>query len=216
MTSFVALLCGNKFRGEALVFGLHWMKERPVPLPTLTSLQAALERGEIPSAEDVVMALADQYGSLLLGLCLVLLKDASDAEEVAASVLTEAGKKFVNSPKVPIDLWIYGRGRSRSIDYLRRRSRRVQTSPIKDVLLEPISQDPEMQPEDAAILHALQAAYRQAVIDLPIDQRTAIALRNWGLSTKEIAQVLRVCEAKVRSLQHEGHKTIRKDLEDWR
>jgi RNA polymerase sigma factor (sigma-70 family) len=212
----VPLLCGNKFRGDALALGLHKLKKGAVALPTLASLQAALVRGEIPSVEDVVIALADQYTPLLLGFCLLWLKDSSNAEEVASSVLFEAGREFEKKHKVPPRAWIIGRAKSRCIDCFRHGSRRVQTSPIEDLLLEPISQDPEMQPEAAAILHALQDAYRQAVMDLPVDQRTAIALRNWGFSTKEIAQGLRIRAAKVRSLQDQGDETIRKVLAQWR
>jgi RNA polymerase sigma-70 factor (ECF subfamily) len=71
----------------------------------------------------------------------------------------------------------------------------------------------DFSPETKAIRAETVARVKQAVAELPVQQRTVVSLRIWNqLSFAEIAQVMGKTEGTVRSHMHHGLSALRKSL----
>lgn len=172
----------------------------------------ALER--ITKGEhDALAELYDRHGRLIYSLALRILRDQSEAEDIAQEVFSQVWRQATQytPDRGTVVAWLVALTRSRSIDRLRgRRSR-------PDFVGDPI---PEMELPDSAPLVDEQLAWTRQVADiraaietLPSLQKIAIELAFFeGLTHAEIAEKLEVPLGTVKTRIRQGLLKLRDRL----
>jgi RNA polymerase sigma-70 factor (ECF subfamily) len=134
----------------------------------------------------------DRYGGLVYAVCLRILRDGGDAEEVLQEVFFEVwrrGDRYDPSRGNP-RVYLVHLARSRALDRLRRSRRREELG--RRGLAVPEPDDLPAEPAlDAAIASEERRRMRLALRGLPESQRKAVMLAFFdGLSHSEIAREL--------------------------
>lgn len=166
-------------------FVLGWRNTRMTsPSPTLAEMDdltviREAARGEIKA----LAALYDRYAGLLLSMANRMLGNETVAEDLVQDVFMEAWRRAhaFDPARGSVRTWLLVRLRSRALDRLRsaRARREVTVEEPREVAL--AAEDPELSPDRALV--------RQAMLQLPADQRLVIELSYFhGLSSSEIAE----------------------------
>ena len=135
--------------------------------------------------------------------------DHADAEDITAEVFVSAMRALPSyrPSGVPFVAWLFRIAHNESVNYMKKRSRRRETS-FEDA--EPSGDDPE----EAALDEAAYCEVMRAMSSLTDLQRQLINLRFAGeLSISETADVLMRSEGAVKSLQHSALGALRRSLE---
>ena len=177
------------------------------------SLMAAIHRGE-PGA---LARLYDRHGSAVLAICLRILRDRAEAEEVLEEVFWEIWarrERYDAERSVPFT-YLMTLARSRALDRLRFRRRRA------GVWLEigSLEQSGEAASGDGADpFEDASATQRRVAIDraleeLPLPHRRAVEMNFFeGLSHREISERLGDPLGTVKTRIRQGLLTLRKAL----
>lgn len=131
------------------------------------------------------------------------IRDQHEAEDITQNVfakLMTAINKY-EEREVPFDAWIMRVARNAALDHLRAK----RAIPTEEVRLADTGRTETGQDRCRAL--------RQALEDLPEDQREVLVLRHIaGLSPVEIASTLDKSESSVHGLHHRGRRTLRANL----
>ena len=147
-----------------------------------------------PSDEDLMIGLAerdvgaletlyDRYSTFIFSVALRILSDRGPAEDIVQEVFLQLWRRptsydAAHGRFVP---WLASVARNRSIDELRRRSRRMRIEePGEDAVEALASDDRAADPEREAELGEERAAVRAAMQALPPEQRRVLQLANFG------------------------------------
>lgn len=134
-----------------------------------------------------------------------LIRDHHEAEDITQNVfakLMTAINKY-EERAVPFDAWILRVARNAALDHLRAR----RAIPTEEVRLADTGRAQTALDRGQAL--------RQALEDLPEDQREVLVLRHIiGLSPVEIADTLDKSESSVHGLHHRGRRSLRANLID--
>ncbi len=152
--------------------------------PALVALVKRISQGD----ETAVGQLYDMTSSIVYGLALRILGEASNAEEVVLDVYTQVWRQaatYDEARGAPL-AWLLTIARTRSVDRLRSGwQRRQRTEPLETSDTTPVSKE---NPELAAEIGERRRIVRSALEELNSDQRQAIELAYYsGLSHSEIA-----------------------------
>jgi RNA polymerase sigma-70 factor (ECF subfamily) len=132
-----------------------------------------------------------------------LVRDHHEAEDITQNVfakLMKAIKKY-EERAVPFDAWILRVARNAALDHLRAK----RAIPTEEVRLTDTGRAQTALDRGQAL--------RQALEDLPEDQREVLVLRHIvGLSPVEIADTLDKSESSVHGLHHRGRRSLRANL----
>ncbi|HWJ43322.1 MAG TPA: sigma-70 family RNA polymerase sigma factor [Solirubrobacterales bacterium] len=134
-----------------------------------------------------------------------LVRDHHEAEDITQNVFAKLMRAIgkYEERAVPFDAWILRVARNAALDHLRAR----RAIPSEEVRLTDTGQ------AQTAIDRG--QALRQALEDLPEDQREVLVLRHIvGLSPVEIAATLEKSESSVHGLHHRGRRSLRSNLTD--
>lgn len=131
--------------------------------------------------------------------------DRHEAEDITQSVfaklITTIGK--YEQREVPFTAWILRVARNAALDHMRAR----RAIPTEDVRVADTGQ--------AQVSIDRSRALREALEDLPDDQREVLILRHIvGLSPLEIAATLDKSESSVHGLHHRGRRSLRNSLSE--
>jgi len=130
-------------------------------------------------------------------------RDHHEAEDITQNVfakLITAIKKY-EQREVPFDAWILRVSRNAALDHLRAK-RAIPTEDVRQV---------DVGRAQTGLDRG--RALRQALEDLPEDQREVLVLRHIvGLSPVEIAGALDRTESSVHGLHHRGRRSLRASL----
>ena len=145
------------------------------------------------SDSDALSALYDRYSRLIFSLSFNIVGDQAVAEEITQDVFTSVWEKAMTyrAEQSRVSTWLSSITRYRSIDILRRKGSRPEQYSVSwsDVHIE-IFANPETTSE-LAELSIMRKRVRAALVDLPAEQRDALALAYFkGYSHSEIAQEL--------------------------
>jgi len=132
-----------------------------------------------------------------------LVRDHHEAEDITQNVFAKLMTAIVKYEEraVPFDAWILRVARNAALDHLRAK----RAIPSEEVRLT----------DTGAAQTAVDRgrALRQALEDLPEEQREVLVLRHIvGLSPVEIADTLDKSESSVHGLHHRGRRTLRANL----
>src|ERR1043165_6227762 len=144
-----------------------------------------------------------RYADDILRYVAGFIRDHHEAEDITQNVfakLMTAINKY-EEREVPFDAWILRVARNAALDYLRAK----RAIPTEEVRLADTCRAETGQDRCRAL--------RQALEDLPEDQREVLVLRHIaGLSPVEIADALHKSESSVHGLHHRGRRSLRANL----
>jgi RNA polymerase sigma-70 factor (ECF subfamily) len=144
-----------------------------------------------------------RYADDVLRYVTSFVRDHHEAEDITQNVfakLMTAIKKY-EQREVPFDAWILRVSRNAALDHLRAR-RAIPTEEVRQV---------DVGRTQTGLDRG--RALRQALEELPEDQREVLVLRHIvGLSPVEIAGALEKTESSVHGLHHRGRRSLRASL----
>jgi RNA polymerase sigma-70 factor (ECF subfamily) len=135
----------------------------------------------------------DQMGPIVFSLAVRMLRDRPAAEDVTQDIFVQVWRQAANydTSRGSPEAWIMMIARTRILDRLRSRSAGIVLKPVGDNL--PDAPDGEDWPDDLAISRENAVNVRQALAELPHDQKHAIELAFFdGLTHVEISEKLNV------------------------
>lgn len=148
----------------------------------------------------------------------------ADADDVMQDALLKTFRhvRRIHDPSA-FRTWLYRTVRNACL--MKRRRRAGEPSRIvslDDILPSPDggggareTAEPSRNPEALAVNAALRRRLRQALRLLPPDYRAVVFLREMeGLSTKDVARVLKISESNVKMRLHRARLVLRKELEE--
>lgn len=167
-----------------------------------TLTQKAVERAKAGDPEGLHY-LYVRYADDVLRYIASFVRDHHEAEDITQNVfakLMKAIRKY-EQREVPFDAWILRVARNAALDHLRAK----RPIPTEEVRLEDTGRTQTGIDRGRAL--------RQALEDLPEDQREVLVLRHIvGLSPVEIAGTLDKTESSVHGLHHRGRRSLRANL----
>ena len=192
-------------------------------MPTNPDPDAALML-RVKRGDDAAFAeLVEKYKQPVMNLVYRILRDATEAEDLAQNVFVQVHKSAHRyEVTARFSTWLFTIARNLCLNEIRRRSRHPADS------LEGTQQETDDQParqfedqkttlpQDALLQRELEQKIEQAVAELPETQRTAILLcRRDDLSYEEIAKIIGCSLSATKSLIHRGRETLKQKLKPY-
>lgn len=183
------------------------------------ALMLLVKQGDSGAFEQLV----DKYKQPVMNLAFRMLRDATEAEDLAQNVFVQVYKsahRYQIASK--FSTWLFTIARNLSLNEIRRRSRHPTDSmdanhPEQDD--QPLHQYEDKKtfsPPDRLLQGELEQKIDEAMAELPENQRTAILLcRQDELSYEEIAKVLDCSLSATKSLIHRGRETLKQKLKPY-
>ena len=167
--------------------------------------------------------LVEKYKQPVMNLVYRMLRDATEAEDLAQVVFLQVYKsadRYRVSSK--FSTWMFTIARNLCLNEIRRRSRHPADSldgSQSDRDDQPARQYEDLKifsPTDNLLQGELEQKIEEALAELPENQRTAILLcRGEELSYEDIAQVLGCSLSATKSLIHRGRETLKQKLKPY-
>ncbi len=183
------------------------------------ALMLRVKEGDTAAFTDLV----DKYKQPVLNVAYRMLRDLTEAEDLAQNVFVQVYKsahRYEVSSK--FSTWLFTITRNLCLNEIRRRSRHPASSldtphpENEDQPLHQIEDKKTFSPPEAALQGELEAKIEQALGDLPENQRLAIILcRQEELSYEDIARVLGCSLSATKSLIHRGRETLKERLKAY-
>ena len=170
----------------------------------------------IQARAEALSELYDRYGRLVFSLALNAVGDPATAEEITQDVFLRVWQRArqYRADRGQVSTWLTGITRHRAIDYLRRRGSRPEQHSVAWAELAPGDEPVLSGPAEAASLSFEKARVRNAVAQLPPEQRQVLALAYFqGLTQSQIAQVLDLPLGTVKTRIRLGMKKLRDILQ---
>ena len=167
--------------------------------------------------------LVDKYKQPVMNLVYRILRDATEAEDLAQNVFLQVYKSAHRyEVTARFSTWLFTIARNLCLNEIRRRSRHPADS------LEGTQQESEDQPArqfqdhktalptDTLLQQELEQKIELALAELPETQRTALLLcRRDDLSYEEIAQAVGCSLSATKSLIHRARETLKQKLKPY-
>lgn len=167
--------------------------------------------------------LVERYQQPVLQLIYRILPDANEAEDLAQAVFLQVFKHARRyDSRARFQAWLFTIARNLTLNEIRRRSRHPAAS--LDQLGESGPDEPSLQfedtsatsPPEAALRSELVELVREAMMELPESQRTAITLfQEQHLSYEEISAILGVSLAATKSLIFRARESLKQRLKPY-
>jgi RNA polymerase sigma-70 factor (ECF subfamily) len=155
--------------------------------PPDDALVAAMQRGD----RDALAALYDRFAPRLFGLALRVTTDQGEAEDVVTETFAKAWRDAgtFDPARGSVQAWLVTMTRSRALDTVRARARRLRLVDAASEAPEPVAMGTSAVPTDAAVeADERTVRIRAAIATLPPPQREVLDLAYFaGLSQVEIA-----------------------------
>jgi len=167
--------------------------------------------------------LVDKYKQPVMNLVYRMLRDPTEAEDLAQNVFLQVHKSAARyEVSAKFSTWLFTIARNLSLNEIRRRSRHPAESldashPDQDD--QPLRQFEDRKtfsPPETLLHGELEQKIEQALAELPETQRTAILLcRQDELSYEDIARVLGCSVSATKSVIHRGRETLKQKLKPY-
>jgi RNA polymerase sigma-70 factor, ECF subfamily len=172
--------------------------------------------GRMAAGEDAALGdLYDRYGKMVYALALAIVREPADAEEVVVDAFGQAWRRAgsFDATRGSVAAWLSTIARSRALDTVRARGRRVRAHERAALLSDEGLAAPITAAGDPA--HGVEQSearrlVSQALAALPGPQRTAIELAYFeGLSQSEIAERLAEPLGTIKTRMRSGMEKLR-------
>src|SRR2546423_1427294 len=184
-----------------------------------TALMLRVKQGDSAAFAELV----DKYKQPVMNVVYRMLRDATEAEDVAQTVFVQVYKsadRYKIAAK--FSTWLFTITRNLCLNEIRRRSRHPADSmdaPHPEYEDQPLAQFEDKKnfsPPEGLLHQELEEKIEAALAELPENQRTAILLcRQDELSYEEIAKVLDCSLSATKSLIHRGRETLKQKLKPY-
>ena len=172
---------------------------------------------------DAFAQLVDKYKQPVMNVVYRMLRDVTEAEDVAQNVFVQVYKsadRYKIAAK--FSTWLFTITRNLCLNEIRRRSRHPADSmdaPHPEHQDQPLNQFEDKKgfsPPDSLLHGELEEKIEEALAALPENQRAAILLcRQNELSYEEIAEALGCTLSATKSLIHRGRETLKEKLKPY-
>jgi RNA polymerase sigma factor (sigma-70 family) len=135
-----------------------------------------------------------------------ILRDASEAEDVAQEVFLGFSQRFPNGTD-RADAWVRVAAAHRALSVLRSRDRRNKRARHELAAIRPLN------PEEVVLQRESADALSRALAKLPRRAALALVLRYNGFSYDEMAQVIGVRSNQVGTLLRRAEQSLRKEID---
>src|SRR2546421_6259806 len=167
--------------------------------------------------------LVDKYKQPVMNVVYRMLRDATEAEDLAQNVFVQIYKsahRYQVSAK--FSTWLFTIVRNLCLNEIRRRSRHPATSmdeshpEQEDQPWQQFEDKKSFSPPESLLQGELEAKIEQALAELPENQRLAMLLcRQDELSYEQIAEVLDCSLPATKSLIHRARETLKEKLKPY-
>lgn len=192
-------------------------------MPANTDPDAALmlrvKQGDTAAFAELV----DKYKQPVMNLAYRMLRDATEAEDLAQNVFVQVFKsahRYETSAR--FSTWLFTIARNLCLNEIRRRTRHPAESldaPHPEQESQPLHQVEDTKsasPPDDLLQGELREKIERVLDELPENQRIAILLcRQEEMSYEEIARVLGCSLSATKSLIHRGRETLKEKLKPY-
>lgn len=172
---------------------------------------------------DAFAELVDKYKQPVMNLVYRMLRDATEAEDLAQNVFIQvykAADRYQVHSK--FSTWLFTIARNFCLNEIRRRSRHpaesldATCSDQEDQPLHQFEDKKTFSPPESLLHGELEDKIQAAVAELPDNQRMAILLcRQNELSYEDIAGVIGCSLSATKSLIHRGRETLKQRLKPY-
>lgn len=183
------------------------------------ALMLRVKQGDTAAFEQLV----EKYKQPVMNVVYRMLRDATEAEDVAQNVFVQVYKsasRYEVASK--FSTWLFTIARNLCLNELRRRSRHPAESmdaahpEQEDQPWQQFEDKKTFSPPDKLLQGELEKKIDEALAELPENQRTAILLcRQDELSYEDIAKVLQCSLSATKSLIHRGRETLKQKLKPY-
>ena len=160
--------------------------------------------------------LVEEYQQMVFSVCLGIVHDADDADDLAQEVFIEAFNSIDNfRADAKISTWLYRIAINKSLNFVRdnKRNRLLQSIGVMNAPDIPDEQYHYDSPYESLLEEQRSKMIQAAMDSLPKNQRTAFVLNKYeDLSYKEIAEVMEISVSSVESLLFRARKSLQKKL----
>ena len=186
-------------------------REEPADRPVPSDEELIVRLAEDPSA---LGPLYDRHARLVYGLALAILGSTDEAQDLTQEVfLSLCGKTLFDPARGTLGAFLTTLVRSRAIDRLRRRGRRVRL--LRDQWESAPPPEPPSTALDQLVLGQYAERVRRALADLPAQERRALEMAYYqGLTQAEIAEDLGAPLGTVKSWCRRGLIGLKQALGD--
>jgi len=142
---------------------------------------------------EALSELYDRYKALVFSLAINIVGSHETAEDITLDVFTRVWQKAdtYQPGKATVKRWISTIARYRSIDVLRRRNARLDTSNPRWSDFSPDTLPARENPEEVMELALIRRKVTEALLKLPEEQKKPLALAYFmGYSHRQIAEIL--------------------------
>lgn len=177
--------------------------------------EAELVRRAQDGDQDAFGELVRSHSDRLFAVVVRFTADPVEAEDVMQEAFTRAWRSIGRfQGRSAFFTWLYRIG----INEAKRRAER-RPKPGKEIPIDssPVAEAPDWSesPELKAAQGETARFLERTILDLPIDYRTPLVLRDVeGLSTREAAEVMELSEAAFKSRLHRARMTVRRKLDE--
>src|SRR5258708_6630400 len=183
------------------------------------SLMLRVKRGDTEAFAELV----DKYKQPVMNLVFRLLRDATEAEDLAQGVFVQVYKSAHRyEVSARFSTWLFTIARNLCLNEIRRRSRHPAESldssqtETDDLPARQYEDLKTFTPPDSFLHGELEEKIQAALAELPETQRMAILLcRDQELSYEEIAETLECSLSATKSLIHRGRETLKLKLKAY-
>src|SRR5256885_7462057 len=183
------------------------------------ALMLLVKQGDTTAFEQLV----DKYKQPVLNLVYRMLRDATEAEDVAQTVFIQVHKSAARYQVASkFSTWLFTIARNLSLNEIRRRSRHPAESidishpEHEDQPWHQFEDKKTFTPPESLLQGELESKILEAIGELPESQRTALLLcRQGDLSYEEIAEIVGASLSATKSLIHRGRETLKQKLKPY-
>ncbi|MGH7724273.1 MAG: sigma-70 family RNA polymerase sigma factor [Candidatus Eiseniibacteriota bacterium] len=167
---------------------------------------------------NALRALYDRHSSMVYGLGLRILRDATEAEDLTQDVFLHLWRRaeLFDAERGAFLGWLVSLARNRAIDRIRARRTQSKTSDAYEVERQADVAPKQLDPNETAYVGELRNAVARALGVLPEAQRTALEMAYFGgLSHSEIAEKLEAPLGTIKARIRQGMIRLRDMLGEF-
>lgn len=166
--------------------------------------------------QEALKEIFDQYHKKVYRVAYGVVRQREDALDIVQEVFIKLFRSIKNfKGESRFSTYLYRMAINTAIDHRRKMGKPRTTSLDQEEGFQP-AEEPEKRPDRIFFYKELEGKVNQALNKLPVDQRTAVILREVeGLSYQEIAETMKSSVGTVMSRLHYGRKRMQESLKDY-
>ena len=166
--------------------------------------------------QEALKQIFDLYHNKVYRVAYGVLRHREEALDIVQEVFIKLFRSIRDFKRESrLSTYLYRMTVNTAIDHLRKTGKAHVSSLDEEEAIQP-AEEPERRPDRIFLYKELEGKVNEALNKLPVDQRTAMVLREVeGLSYQEIAETMKSSIGTVMSRLHYGRKRMQELLKDY-